>query len=234
MFTFSQLVDELVSEVKRPDLISDIARYLNQTIRECHFSPDRNAAIFFKENFSESLVTATAEESFSWAQPNPTTFQKLTSVKYVSQTDRLGKSVWPRETIPGRHLNDLDYYYYQVGPSFVFGGYGGLSAQIALGWFEFPASLVYKSVATRPAQYDAETGWTYHVDIVTDEDKEAARLVTSNWLLLRWNTVVAEGLRAKVYKRAADTERARTAYSLYAQLRQGLVTSEQADLGGPL
>ena len=46
MTTFSQLVDSVVSETKRPDLVSEIATYLNQTIREVHFSADRNAALF--------------------------------------------------------------------------------------------------------------------------------------------------------------------------------------------
>ncbi len=49
---------------------------------------------------------------------------------------------------------------------------------------------------------------------------------------MRWSMVVEEGLRAKIYKRISDTERARTAYSLYAQQRQGLITSERADNGG--
>jgi hypothetical protein len=68
MFTFSQMVDDIVSEVKRPDLTSEIARYVNQTIRECHFSTDRQAAVFFSDNFNEVLLTADVEEGFSWTR----------------------------------------------------------------------------------------------------------------------------------------------------------------------
>lgn len=232
MFTFSQMVDEMISEVKRPDLASEIARYVNQTIRECHFSTDRQAAIFFKDNFNESLLTATNEEAETWTVPNPTTFQKMAGVKYLGQCDYNGDAVWATETVPGRHLNQLCHFFYQVGGSFVFSGYGGVGAQIAIGYFTFPASLKYKAAAARPANYDPESGWTYNEAIVTDEDKEAARLVCTNWLLMRWSDVVSEGVRAKLFKRVSDTERARNCYSLYGQLRQGLITSEMADVGG--
>jgi hypothetical protein len=232
MFTFSQMVDEIISEVKRPDLISEICRYVNQTIRECHFSTDRQAAIFFKENFNELLLTATSESGQTWEVPNPTTFQKMAGVKFITQLDSAGFGIWANETVPGRHLNGLEHYFYQVGGSFVFSGYGGVGAQIGLGYFAFPPSLKYKAEAVRPATYDAESGWAYNPAITTDEDKEAARLVSTNWLLMRWSDVVSEGVRAKVFKRVSDTERARNCYSLYGQLRQGLMTSDLADVGG--
>jgi hypothetical protein len=127
----------------------------------------------------------------------------------------------------------MTIYFYQVGQEFVFSGYGGLNANIALGYFAFPPSLKYKAAAVRPAEYDIELGWTYHEDIITDEDEEAARLVSTNWLLMRWSDVISEGVRAKLFKRVSDTERARNCYSLYGQLRQGLITSEVADMGGP-
>lgn len=233
MFTFSQMVDDIVSETKRPDLVSDISRYLNQTIRECHFTSDRNAAIFFKDNFKESQITATTANGQQWEVPNLTTFQKIAAVMYPAQASRLGHPIWPVETTPGRHIHELCHYFYQVGSVFIFSGYGGVGDKINLGWYEFPPSLKYFPAANRPASYDEIDGWTYQPTITTDEDKEAARLVTTNWLLMRWNTVIGEGVRAKVYKRIADTERARTSYSLYAQLRQGLFTSEEADMGGP-
>lgn len=232
MFTFSQMVDEIVSEVKRPDLTSEISRYVNQTIRECHFSTDHQAAVFYRDNFNEALLTATVEEGFSWTLPNPTTFQKMAGVKYPAQFDGYGDPIWPDSTTPGRHLNGKINFYYQVGNEFVFSGYGGLGGLIAVGYFAFPSSLKYYTEATRPASYDVETGWSYNDAIVTDEDKEAARLVVTNWLLMRWSDIVSEGVRAKLFKRVSDTERARNCYSLYGQLRQGLMTSEVAEVGG--
>jgi hypothetical protein len=232
MFTFSQMVDEIVSEVKRPDLTSEIARYVNQTIRECHFSTDRQAAVFFSDNFNEVLLTADVEEGFSWTVPNPTIFQKMVGVKFPMQFDRNGDAIWAEGTTPGRHLNGLTNFFYQVGSEFVFSGYGGVNATIALGYYAFPSSLKYYSEANRPASYDVEAGWSYNDAIITDEDKEAARLVVTNWLLMRWSDVISEGVRAKLFKRVSDTERARNCYSLYGQLRQGLITSEVADVGG--
>ena len=232
MTTFSQLVDSVVAETKRPDLVSEVATYLNQTIREVHFSADRNAALLFHDNFRELLLVATSEAGFTWEIPNPGLFQAMQVVKYLSVYSRLGDDIYARGTVPGRHLADLEYYYYRVGGSFVFSGYGGANSQIAIGYYEFPRSLKYKSPAARAASYDPEDGWTYGEGINTPELEEGARLFSTNWLLLRWSDVLMEGVRAKVYKRLSDTERARTSYSLFGSLRQGLWTSEVAEVGG--
>lgn len=232
MTTFSQLVDSIVSETKRPDLVSEIATYLNQTIREAHFTPDRGAALLYPENFREALLTANSDSSFTWDVPNPGTFQKMQLVKFASIFDRLGNDVYAKETTPGRHLANLDYFFYRAGGTFVFSGYGGINSQVAIGYYEYPRALKYYLPVNRPASYDVELGWSYHADVNTDELREAARILTSNWLLLRWADVISEGVRAKVYKRLSDTERARTSYSLYGSLRQGLWTSETAEVGG--
>lgn len=226
MHTFSQMVDEIVSETKRPDLVSEISRYLNETIREMHFTEDRGAILQFRENFHEALLTADSGSGFTWEIPSPTTFQKMLGVKYASQYDEDGNQVWAEETTPGRHLNSKDYFFYRVAGTFVFAGYGGLNSQVAIGWLEFPRSLKYKAVDARPAQFDIESGWTYASGIVTEEAQLGARELVSNWILMRWADVVAEGLRAKVYKRLSDDSRARTCYSLYQSLRHGFWTSE--------
>lgn len=230
MFTFSQLVDDLVTETRRPDLQVDIARYLNQTIREVHFDPSSNAAILYPENFAETLLTAVNESGENWDIPNPTRFQAIAGVKYPTVFDSDNNPVWARSTMPGRHLNQIDYYFYRVGSTFVFSGYGGVDGTIAIGYYEYPRALSYLAAAARPATYTEESGWAYAAGIDTPELQEAARLTVSNWLLLRWNQVIAEGLRAKVYKRTSDTERARTSYSLYTSLRRGLYTSETGEL----
>jgi hypothetical protein len=232
MTTFSQLVDDLVSETKRPDLVSEIATYLNQSIREVHFTPDRNASLLYMSNFRESQLIANLESGFSWEIPNPGTFQKMQVVGYPSIYDRLGNAVFAKEVIPGRHLADHTNYFYRVGQAFVFSGYGGLNSLINLGWFEYPRGLRYYPSATRPAEYNEETGWSYHEDVTTPELEVAAQALTSNWLLMGWHTVLAEGLRAKIYKRLSDEARARTSYSLYGSLRQGLWTSETMEIYG--
>lgn len=229
-FTFSQMVDGMVSEVKRPDLTSEIATYINQTVREMHFTSDRNASVFFRDNFQEELVTSNLETGFTWEIPGMTNFQKLTGVQYLNVFDDDGDYVWPKETTPGRHLKGMTRFFYRVGGTYVFSGYGGLNAQIALGWYEYPRSLKYKAAAVRPASFDIESGWTYDPSITTPEAEEAARILSTNWIIQRWNDVVEEGVRAKVYKRVGDTERGRTCYSLYQALRNGFWTSETVEL----
>jgi len=230
MFTFSQMVDAMVSEVKRPDLTSEIARYVNQTIRECHFDPERNAAQFYKMNARESQLTATTESGFTWRLPHPTRFQKLSAVQFPTQYDYNGESVWAAETTPGPHLRGLEHYFYQVGGSFVFSGYGGVGGLINLFYFVYPASLPYFPKNCRPMEFDEYGGRVYGEDWDCDSSRDDADCLSTNWLLELWGDVVSEGVRAKIYKRVSDTERARTCYSLYAQLRKGLVTSEVATL----
>lgn len=232
MTTFSQLVDSAVLEMKRPDLRQEIANYLNQTIRELHFEPQRGNVIHYKENLIEELLTANVDSGFGWDIPNPANFQALAAVKYITVFDHLGGETYAREQTPSRSLADQTIYFYRAGSRFTFSGYGGINAQIALAYFQYPMRLLYRSVETRFAEYDPEAEWTYADGIITDEDKLAARTLSSNWLLLRWVDVVSEGLRAKIYKRLSDTERARTCYSMFNTLRQGLFTSEVADLGG--
>jgi hypothetical protein len=227
VFTISQLVDELVDETKRPDMLTDLVRFVNQTVRESHFSGDRRAALLFKGNFKELELTATSETGFSWDAPTPAIFQHMAAVQYPEVFDFEGKTIWAMEIQPGKRVNDLEHYYYRAGDSFAFSGYGGNGKTINIGYYEFPPSLkYYPDDATRPAEYDPEDGWTYPAGAATPEEQEAARLRVTNWLLLRWSDVISEGVRAKLYKRLSDTERARTSYSMYESLRQGLWTSE--------
>lgn len=238
MITFSQLVDEMVIETRRPDLRTEIGTYLNQTLREVHFEPSRGNAVFYNENRKEAEITATSDSGETWDTPNITIFQGMEAVRFPNAY--VGRMEYAQERRPGPSLLTIPYFYYRAGPTFVFGGtigYGGVGAKIQLSYFEYPIALKYKESGAREATYDIESGWTYYtVDTVnygsTDELKATAQARVSNWLLLRWADVLREGLRAKVYKRLSDQLRAQTSYSLYSQLRQGLYTSEAAELQG--
>jgi hypothetical protein len=238
MTTFSQLVDEMVIETRRPDLRSEIATYLNQTMREVHFEPSRGNVVMYPENRKEDEITATVDSAQIWDIPNPATFQALEAVRFASLG--MGKYEYAVERRPGPSLQQVPYYYYRSGSSFVFGGvlgYGGIGGKIQLSWFEYVASLKYRITGERPATYDPESGWSYFTVNSVNYDLDAAsrvlaRSLVSNWILLRWSDVLREGLRAKVYKRLSDQLRAQTSYSLYSQLRQGFFTSEAAELQG--
>lgn len=234
MTTFSQLVDDLVVETRRPDLRSEIATYLNQTIREVHFEPSRGNVVFYGANRLETQIIASSENGEIWDIPNPATFQGIETVRFAS--NYLGRMEYAREVNPGPGIASTPFYWYRSGPSVVFGGtqgYGGVGGIIQMSWFEYPRALKYKLAAEREASYDIELGWTYHPDYEgTPELMALAESRVSNWLLLRWADVLREGLRAKIYKRLSDDVRQRTSYSLYMQLRQGLYTSEIAELSG--
>lgn len=228
MTTFSQLVDQLVQETRRPDMQADIVRYCNQTIRELHTDPEMNKTLFFAENFRQLLLTADVDNGFSWEIPNPATFQKLHVVQFNGVYDE-GQTIFSTPTIPGRHLHTLRTYHYQAGNRIFFNGYGGVNMPIALGYYEFPPRLSYQAVADRLVIWNEEDQtYEYDASLTTDELKAAALAKASNWILTRWEDTVAEGLRAKVYKRVSDTERARTCYSMYQAMRAGFWTSENA------
>lgn len=239
MTTFSQLVDEMVTETRRPDLRSEIATYLNQTIREVHFEPSRGNVVFYVANRREIEITAASDESEVWDIPNPATFQGVEAVRFASM-NHLGRLPWAKGVNPGSIMAVEPFYWYRAGSQLAFGGtigYGGIGGKIQLSYFEYPRALKYRTAELREAVYDVDSGWTYNtVDSVdygsTDELKLEAQEKTTNWLLLRWADVLREGLRAKVYKRLSDEGRQRTSYSLYQQLRQGLFTSEVAELVG--
>ena len=232
MTTFSQLVDKMVAETKRPDLRVEVATFLNQTMREVHFDPKTGGSIMFSENYKESQLAVNLADGYSWTPPRPQCFQAPLAAKYDSVWVD-GRPVWAELVKPGRGMSrGNDHWYYRGGSSFFFAGYGGINSTISMSWYEFVPSLVYYASAQRPAQYSLESEWEYADAVVTEEQKLVAREKTSNWLLIRWGEVIEEGLRAKIYKRVADTERARTSYSLFTTLRAGLVTSEEADGGG--
>lgn len=238
MTTFSQLVDDMVVETRRPDLRNEIATYLNQTVREVHFEPSRGNVVHYRENRRDLQLTAASESGEVWAIPNPATFQGVETVRYASHY--LGRMEYAKEVNPGPGIASEPFYFYRAGGSVVFGGtigYGGIGGIIQMSYFEYPRALKYRAAGSREATYDADGGWTYHtVDAVdygsTPELQITAQERVTNWLLLRWADVIREGLRAKVYKRLSDDVRQRTSYSLYQQLRQGLYTSEVAELAG--
>jgi hypothetical protein len=238
MTTFSQLIDEMVLETKRPDMINEIATYLNQTIREIHFEPGKGNVVFYDSNRKEDQVIADVDSGLVWPIPNPTVFQGIEAVEFPGQL--LGKDGFATEVSPGPRIKTMPFVYYRSGQAYVFGGavgYGGVNASINISWYEYPKSLKYKRTGTREATYDVETGWTYYdltgsggVNWTLLANQEAAQDRVTNWVILRWADVLREGLRAKIYKRLSDQLRATTSYSLYAQLRQGIFTGEAAKL----
>jgi hypothetical protein len=234
MTTFSQLVDKVVLETSRPDLRDQIADYLNQTIREIHFNPDNGEVVFYESNYREAQIVATAESAQAWQLPDIATFQKELCVRFDDVWSGDGPT-FAEKAIPGPKMHQLDYFYYRGADTLVFGGqrgYGGIGARVSVAWFEYPRGLRYYALAQRPASYALDTGWTYAAEFNTnDATRLIARDRVTNWVLQRWEPALLEGLRAKIYKRVGDESRQRTSYSLFMQLRKGLMSSEASDYG---
>lgn len=229
--TLSQLVDAIVRETSRFDLLTDIARYANQTIREVHADPVRNTPLNFPANRMEASIAA-AGSTLAWDIPNPAVFQSMEAVRYDSVLDQWGNPVFATRLGPSARQMQIETFYYRTRNSYSFAGFGGAGATVSLSWFEFPAELQYFPVASRPASFDQTLGWTYGAGINTAELQAAAQLISYNWLLDRWEHTIAEGLRAKVYKRLSDDSRSRTSYSMFQAQRGLLVASEAFESGG--
>lgn len=231
MTTFSQLVDEIVREVGRPDLRGEVGTYLNQTIREMHFEPERGKAFDYRDNLRELQLTADVDTGFGWDIPDSGTFQRVLAVRYDSIYAVDSKTQYAEELEPGPGLAGRTRFWYRAGQRINFAGYGSIGSKISIAWFEYPRRLKYFQPNGRPAQYDSDLGWTYAPEFDTPELRPAAQAFVTNWLLMRWVDVVSEGVRAKIYKRVADEQRARTSYSMYKTLCNGVYTAETATSG---
>jgi hypothetical protein len=233
MTTYSQLVDAMVLELRRPDLAPEIHSYVNQTIRELHFTADANTALAYRENLREAQLVANIDSGFTWDQPFPDRWQMMAAVRYDNMFDIHGNQRFANPRTPGRGMKPEETSYYQSGNSFVFQNYGNINAVISLAYYEYPRRLKYfPAGATRLASYDYEDGWTYDASVVGAAAQEAAREKCTNWVLFRWEELIREGIRAKVYKRNGDDTRARTSYSAFTAMRRNMESSELAELNG--
>lgn len=81
-------------------------------------------------------------------------------------------------------------------------------------WFEFPRYLAYQAPSLRDVEYDlASDSYTVKPGAPVDAMDKA-----TNWLLQRHTEALAEGMRAKAYKRM-DDERQRTHFAQYEAAR---------------
>jgi len=240
MFTHSQLVDNLVAELMRPDLRVAFSNALNQTIRELHTTQDQQSGsaipIGYVQNLYEDLLTADADVGFSYDLVNPNRFQLMEAVYYA----QFGKYATERKPSTIRAFNGsvdgAEYGYYRAGNQIFFDNYGGSGAQIAIAWFEHIQRQTYYPVGSRPCQWNVETEeFDYYTVDGTDysapANQERAQYLCTNWMIQRWFDTLSQGVRAKIWARLADDVRGKTAYSAYQALRPQLINSETYTAG---
>ena len=222
MTTFSQLVDDIVTELLRPDLRDTIATYANQTVRDIHFRPSSNSPILYDENRFEEALQFTTDGTWLWKIPSVTRFQGVESVFL----DSPGIYVPPRNPKVALQVSDqpwADVYQYRSGPYITIhgvfvGGTGKMSYHM------FPRTLAYKKKAERLIRFDADLDAYVLAD--GSEPTEAQLELETHWVLQRWADTVKEGVRAKAWKRLGEMERTRLAFSAFESMRTGVWNSE--------
>jgi hypothetical protein len=227
MTTFSQLVDDVMAETMRPDMLVSIASYVNETIRELHMDKATGSSIRFKANLLEVELTTTVDDGHQWEIPVPQVFQGVEAVFYPG----LGK--YARERSPSTLYVlsegvDGKYQWYRSGANLVLMGYGGSGQLADIAWYQFPRKLVYYDTSERPMTWDDESQTVTYLTSydVDDTTRATAQDKTTNWLLSRWESLVMQGARAKIYARLNATDRAKLAYSLFENGKPLLMSSE--------
>lgn len=221
MTTFSQLVDGIVAETLRPDQLTSIVTYTNQTIREVHTRPATNIPILFDANREELELTVNADP-FIWSLPSVTRFQKLEAA-YVPELEIYIEQRSPRiiRNFSFEPYSELGYY--RTADTYAFMGVE-IGFHLWLSYFQFPRTLAYQPKPR--VEYDPVTD-SYKQPNGSDATPAQLELCT-NWVLQRWADTIREGVRAKVWKRLSDDSRTRMAYSAYTSAQTGLWNTEPA------
>lgn len=237
MSTFSQLVDSLCLEIVRPDMLSMIPGYLNQTIRELHIDASSDGMpVLYKDNMIEdSLVVANVTQEapgFVWQIPRLNRFQAMGAVFYPSR-NRYASEKRP-DVAKLTSFTDVnrDLYWYRSGINIVFSGHGGNTKSVLITYYEYCRNLVYYIKTNRPVTWNAETDQLeYNNTVINAMGITQAEALdrTTNWLILRHADCLMEGVRAKAYKRMSDMERARLCYSQFESMRLGVIKGESTN-----
>jgi len=223
MTTFSQLVDDMILELVRPDLRGQMASWVNQTIREMHFKPGQNQPVAFHANRYERSDAVDSDNGWIWQLPSATRFQKLETLYSVVRGLYIpSKSPSISKDYSTEPWSDL--YYYRSGPVISVAGVGSGDTLLST-FFMFPQNHAYKLPADRVVKYDVDTD-SYVLIAGGGVPSETQMEIETDWILQRWTEVVKEGIRAKAWKRIGDGDRARMAFSAYENLRAGVWLSE--------
>lgn len=228
MTTFSQLIDRVAKDLVRPDMTDlMLPAYLNQTIREMFVNAQTNLPVFFDDTRKEELIQVsqvnTETGAFVWPLPTATLLQRIEAV-YYGRTRRYVQMGSPKSSlVTNFSAVNGDCFWYRVGTNLVFAGAGDDGDNIRISYFEYPRGLTYYPDGSRPAYWDDEN---QQYMVQAGQTPELALAKTTNFLLERHEQVLAEGLRAKAYKRMDDAARARMCYSQFESMRIGVQNTE--------
>jgi len=225
MTTFSQLVDDIVMELLRPDMKATIVSYTNQTIRDVHFRPAVNAPVLYDANRYEDELAITTEGTYLWSIPSNTRFQDVEAI-FINDIGIYLDRRNPRIALKESFEPHADKYWYRSGPTIAMHG-------VASGWtgkisyHMFPRILAYKpktGTDARTIRFDPNAD--EYVLIGGGAPTESQLELETNWVLQRWGDTIKEGVRAKTWKRLGEMERTRLAYSAFESMRTSIWNSE--------
>lgn len=243
MTTFTQLIDDMVSETLRVDMRQTMADYLNQTIREVHnksrATPQGNESmpVLYPDNRVEELVTLSGitEDTLTylWPIPKMTVFQQMEAV-YYRGVSRYAQLRNPKSALLVSSAEiSAKFYYYRTGAYFALVNPGADGQLVALSWFEYPRNLPLYGIGVSPVLYDNITE-EYSLNPKRADQTltlEQGLALSTNWLLQRHTDAIREGLRAKIYKRLSDgSNRAQLAYSQFEVLKTSIQNTESLEI----
>lgn len=225
MTTFSQLVDDMTTELLRPDLRTAVAAYVNQTVRELHFRPNGAAPILYDANRNEDDLAINTDTTWLWTIPSVTRFQDVEAI-YLDDIGRYIPRKNPRISLEPSFEPFADLYWYRGGNTIAINGVAnGWTGKIS--YFLFPQTLAYQAAAARVVTFDAATD-SYNLVGGGGSPSQAQLDAATHWMLQRWDTVIRESVRSKMWKRLGDGDRARMSFSAYEAMRLALWQSEPA------
>jgi hypothetical protein len=221
--TFSAAVDAVLVRSGRPERRADAISYVRQTLRECQTLKKTR----FARDLIELSITSTGSPHI-WDRPQE--LRIVRTAKYATVFDRRGNAIYPKFLRPGKMQEDEPYLYYGGPTYYAFKG-ADAGVQIDIAYYAYFKKLPYYAVADRVATFDLDTDTWSYLAATTDQEKEAARNLVSNWLLFDWYDLILEGALAKILKTVND-DRAVSTFALYKSLQNDLIAGEEIDAEG--
>ena len=226
MPTYTEMVESLILESRRPDMRLVIAADLNSTIRDLHFRTvggDGGAPVRYSNNLVEDELTLAGSAPYMWDIPRPALFMAMEDVFCRNRNIHL--ELRSPKTI---HRLSTDFtalaIYYRSGPAIVMGGvYSGDS--IAISYYEYLGGLRLKTPDAQVIR-STETPGIYERISDSGVPTEAELAAETNWLLDKYDMVIREGVLSKLYRRINDLDRAKMSYSAFESGRISIQNTE--------
>ena len=227
MFTFSGLVDHIVTLTSRPDRRDMIVTALNSTIRDLHMRPvsgvsPLGAPIKYAENMVEVEFIPTADVPVLWPIPKPGIFMALSAIRCsLRQVNFMERN--PSSLIPLRDDYSAVGVYYKTGAQYAIAG-AIPGAPLHIAYYTYLPALSYRSVNDRLVTViDSE----YKLVALPDADPDAPTLaLETNWMLARHWAALLEGTLSRVYRALNDLDRSKIAFSSFSEQRAVIQSTE--------